>query len=122
MDRAGGLRWSADGSRITYMRADPASGDAILVARSGGGRSASWFRPRRGSACTSQAWWHDGAWIYFNRGAMGNNDAPAGIWRVPSGGGPAEPVVETQGVAQDALPTPDGRALVYPRATSREGP
>jgi hypothetical protein len=34
--RAGGLRWSADGKRIAYMRPDPASGDAILVARADG--------------------------------------------------------------------------------------
>ena len=39
--RSGGLRWSADGQRIAYMRPDPASGDAIFVARAdGGGRAA----------------------------------------------------------------------------------
>jgi serine/threonine protein kinase/Tol biopolymer transport system component len=113
MDRAGGLRWSADGSRIAYMRADPASGDAILVARSDGAEERVLVPATQGLHLHEPAWSHDGAWIYFNRGAMGNNDAPTGIWRVPSGGGPAEPVVETQGVARDPLPTPDGRALIY---------
>ena len=113
MDRAGGLRWSADGSRIAYMRADPASGDAILVARPDGADERVLVPPTQGLHLHEPAWSHDGAWIYFNRGAMGNNDAPTEIWRVPSGGGPAEPVVETQGVARDPLPTPDGRALIY---------
>ena len=113
VDRAGGLRWSADGSRIVYMRPDPASGDAILVARSDGAEERVLVPPTRGLHLHEPAWSHDGAWIYFNRGLMGNNDAPTEIWRVPSGGGAAERVVETQGVARDPLLTPDGRALVY---------
>jgi Tol biopolymer transport system component len=113
MDRAGGLRWSPDGSRITYMRADPASGDAILVARPDGADERVLVPPTQGLHLHEPAWSHDGAWVYFNRGAMGNNDAPTEIWRAPSGGGPAEPVVRTQGVARDPLPTPDGRALIY---------
>ena len=113
MDRAGGLRWSADGRRIAYMRADPASGDAILVARPDGADERVLVPPTQGLHLHEPAWAHDGAWIYFNRGAMGNNDAPTEIWRVPSGGGPAEPVVKTLGVARDPLPTPDGRALIY---------
>jgi Tol biopolymer transport system component len=69
--------------------------------------------PTRGLHFHEPAWSHDGAWVYFNRGLMPNNEAPTEIWRVPSGGGAAERVVETQGVARDPLLTPDGRALIY---------
>ena len=54
LDRAGGLRWSADGSRIAYMRPDPASGDAILVARPDGADERVLVPPRRGSTSTSR--------------------------------------------------------------------
>jgi Tol biopolymer transport system component len=113
LDRAAGLRWSADGSRIVYMRADSARGDAVLVARSDGTGERVVVPPIRGLHFHEPAWSHDDAWIYFNRGLMGNNDAPTEIWRAPSGGGAAERVVGTQGVARDPLLTPDGRALVY---------
>ncbi|HSD27329.1 MAG TPA: LpqB family beta-propeller domain-containing protein, partial [Vicinamibacteria bacterium] len=113
VDRAAGLRWSADGRRIVYMRPDPAGGDAILVARADGAEERELVRPTHGFHLHEPAWSPDGAWVYFNRGPMPNNEAPTEVWRVPSGGGPAEPAVETQGVARDPLPTPDGRALVY---------
>ena len=113
VDRAGGLRWSADGSRIVYMRPDPARGDAILVARSDGTDERVLVPPTRGLHLHEPAWSHDGAWVYFNRGVMANNDAPTEIWRAPSGGGPAERVVATQGVARDPVLTPDGSGLVY---------
>ncbi len=88
LDRAGGLRWSADGSRIVYMRPDPASGDAILVARPDGTEERVLVPPTRGLHFHEPAWSHDGAWVYFNRGLMPNNDAPTEIWRVPSGAAP----------------------------------
>ena len=113
LDRAAGLRWSADGSRIVYMRPDPARGDAILVARSDGTGERVLVPPAQGLHFHEPAWSPDDAWIYFNRGVMPNNDAPTEIWRVRSGGGAAEQVVAGQGVARDPLPTPDGRALVY---------
>jgi Tol biopolymer transport system component len=113
VDRAGGLRWSADGSQVVFMRPDPASGDEILVARADGTEERVLVPPMGGLHFHEPAWSHDGAWVYFNRGVMPNNEAPTGIWRVPIGGGTAEPVVETQGVAQDPLPTPDGGALIY---------
>jgi Tol biopolymer transport system component len=95
------------------MRPDPGGGDAILVARSDGAEERVLVPPTRGFHFHEPAWSPDGAWVYFNRGLMPNNDAPTEIWRVPSGGGAPERVVETQGVAQDPLPTPDGRALIY---------
>jgi eukaryotic-like serine/threonine-protein kinase len=113
VDRAGGLRWSADATRITYMRPDPARGDAILVARSDGADERVLVPPTRGLHLHEPAWSPDGAWVYFNRGPMGSNEAPTEIWRVPSGGGPAERVVGSLGVARDPLPTPDGKGLVY---------
>jgi eukaryotic-like serine/threonine-protein kinase len=113
LDRASGLRWSADGSRIVYMRPDPARGDALLVARSDGTGERVLVPPAQGLHFHEPTWSPDGAWVYFNRGLMPNNDAPTEIWRVPSGGAAAERVVATQGVARDPLLTPDGRVLVY---------
>jgi Tol biopolymer transport system component len=113
LDRAGGVRWSADGSRIVFMRPDPARGDAILVARADGTGERVLVPPAQGLHFHEPTWSHEEAWVYFNRGLMPNNDAPTEIWRVPGGGGAAEQVVATQGVARDPLLTPDGRALVY---------
>ena len=111
--RSGGLRWSADGQRIAFMRPDAASGDAILVARADGGDERLLVPAAPGIHAHEPAWSADGAFIYFNRGPMNNNQAPTEIWRVPSKGGEAERVVATQGIAQSPLPTPDGRALIY---------
>jgi Tol biopolymer transport system component len=113
VDRAGGLRWSPDGERVVYMRPNPALGDAIVVARRDGADERVLVPPRPGLHAHEPAWSHDGKWVYFSRGLMPNNEAPTEIWRVPSGGGTAEPVVRTQGVARAPEPTPDGRALVY---------
>jgi eukaryotic-like serine/threonine-protein kinase len=113
VDWGAGLRWSADGSRILYMRPDPASGDAILVARSDGGDERVVLPPTGGVHAHEPAWSPDGAWIYFDRGLTANQEAPTEIWRVRSGGGAAERVVATQGVAQSPLLTPDGRVLIY---------
>jgi Tol biopolymer transport system component len=113
VQHSGGLRWSADGQRIAFMRPDPASGDAILVARADGGDERVLVPPAFGIHAHEPAWSADGAFIYFNRGPMNNNQAPTEIWRVPSGGGEAERVVATQGIAESPLPTPDGRGLIY---------
>jgi hypothetical protein len=111
--RAGGLRWSADGKRIAYVRPDPASGDAILVARADGADERVLMPAAPGIHAHEPAWSADGAWIYFNRGPMNNNQAPTAIWRVPSEGGQPELVVATQGVANHRCRPPDGRALIY---------
>ncbi len=111
--RSGGLRWSADGQRIAFMRPDPASGDAILVARADGGDERLLVPAAPGLHAHEPAWSADGAFIYFDRGPMNNNQAPTEIWRVPTKGGEAERVVATQGIAQAPLPTPDGRMLIY---------
>jgi Tol biopolymer transport system component len=111
--RAGGLRWSADGQRIAYVRPDPASGDGILVARADGADERVLLPAAPGIHAHEPVWSADGAWIYFSRGPMNNNQAPTEIWRVASGGGEPELVVSTEGIAQSPLPTPDGRALIY---------
>ena len=113
LDRAAGLRWSADGKSIVYMRPDPARGDAILVARSDGTEERVVVAPTRGLHFHKPTWSHDGAWVYFNHGLMPNNDAPTEIWRAPGTGGVAERVVATQGVARDPELTPDGSGLIY---------
>jgi Tol biopolymer transport system component len=111
--RAGGLRWSLDGQRIAYMRPDPASGDAILVARADGADERVLVPAALGIHAHEPAWSADGTAVYFARGPMNNNQPPTEIWRVPSGGGEAERVVVTEGIAESPLPTPDGRGLVY---------
>ena len=87
VDWGAGLRWSADGSRILYMRPDPASGDAILVARSDGAEERVVVAPNGGVHTHEPAWSPDGAWIYFDRGPTANQEPPTEIWRVPSRGG-----------------------------------
>jgi Tol biopolymer transport system component len=111
--RAGGLRWSPDGQRIAYMRPDPASGDSILVARADGADERVVVPAALGIHGHEPAWSADGAWIYFARGPMNNNQPPTEIWRVRSGGGEVERVVATEGIAQSPLPTPDARGLIY---------
>ena len=114
VDRAGGLRWSADGSRIAYMRADPASGDAILVARPDGADERVLVPPDAGAPPPRAGRGRPtGPGSTSIAGPLRNNDAPTEIWRAPSGGGPPETVVGTQGVARDSELTPDGRALIY---------
>ena len=54
--RAGGLRWSLDGQRIAYMRPDPASGDAILVARADAGDERVLFPAAPGIHAHEPAW------------------------------------------------------------------
>jgi Tol biopolymer transport system component len=113
VERAAGLRWSADGSRVVFMRPDPAGGDAILVARSDGSEERVIVPPAGGIHTHEPAWSPGGDWIYFDRGLMAGNEAPTEIWRVPSGGGAVERVVGTMGVARAPAPTPDAHGLVY---------
>jgi Tol biopolymer transport system component len=112
IERAAGLRWSPDGSRVVFMRPDPVGGDSIVVARPDGSDERV-VVPPSGVHTHEPAWSADGSWIYFDRGLMVSDEGPTEIWRVPSGGGAVEPVVQALGVAQAPLPTPDGRGLVY---------
>jgi eukaryotic-like serine/threonine-protein kinase len=111
--RAGGLRWSPDGQRVAFMRPDPASGDAVIVARADGADERVLVPAAPGIHAHEPAWSADGGFVYFDRGPMNNNQAPTEIWRVRSDGGAPEPLFSTQGVAQSPLLTPDGSALVY---------
>jgi len=111
--RAAGLRWSADGQRVVYMRPDPASGDALFVARTDGGEERLLVPASPGIHAHEPVFSADGAWVYFDRGPMNNNQPPTEVWRVATAGGNAEPVLVTQGIALSAQPTPDGRSLLY---------
>jgi Tol biopolymer transport system component len=95
------------------MRPGPARGDSILVAQADGGEERVVVTAAGGIHAHKPAWSADGVWIYFERGPTGDEEAPTEIWRVPSAGGRAERVVETEGVALGPLPTPDGRGLIY---------
>jgi Tol biopolymer transport system component len=113
LDRAGAMRWSADGKRIVYMRPDPASGDTILVARADGSQERVVVPRTQGLHVHDPAFSPDGAWVYYTRG-LKSDEAPVEIWRVPSEGGAGERVVATLGLALSPQPTPDGSARAHP--------
>jgi eukaryotic-like serine/threonine-protein kinase len=108
-----GVRWSPDGRRIAFVLPGPIEGDAIAVARADGEDRQVLVPPDAGLHTHQPAWSTDGAYIYFVRTFNSMNEAPVEIWRVPSHGGRAEPVVRTPVVAKDPTPTPDGQALIY---------
>ena len=76
VDGPAGLRWSADGSRIVYMRPDPASGDTILVARSDGTEERVVVPPARGLHSHEPAWSADGRLDLLQSRADGQQRRP----------------------------------------------
>ena len=108
-----GMTWSADGTRIAYMRAGGSSGDSIWIADSdgeharqilaaSGGRHAHWIRLS-----------HDGRYVYFNRGWQNFNTEPTELFRVPVDGGAPEPVVRSLRRAVFGFPDVRDRGLFY---------
>lgn len=121
VNQASGARWSPDGKRLAFIRTNPVAGDAIVVCGSDGQDERVLVAAAGGVHLHQPAWSHDGAYVYFIRTIIPNNEAPTEIWRVAASGGTAEPVVPTTGVALNPTPTPDGSALVYAGDRKGEG-
>ena len=108
-----GLRWSADGRQIAFIRAGASAGDALWVADGDGANRREIIKAQRGMHVHWPAWSRDG-FIYFTRTftPVANLDQ-ADIYRINSRGGTMEPVVATARRAMFPLPTPDGGGLIY---------
>jgi Tol biopolymer transport system component len=107
------LRWSPDGTQIAFVRPGSSAGDSLWVARSDGGSPREVAALRGAMHIHWPVWSHDGRYIYFNYSFSSANREPASIYRVAAEGGPVEPVVPTARRAVFAVPTPDGKGLIY---------
>lgn len=107
-----GMRWSADGTHITYIRAGPSEGDALWTADADGTNPHEIVRAGGGLHIHWPAWGADG-FIYFNRLTtyVGNIDRSE-IFRVRPDGSGMEAVVPTPRRAMFPLPLADG-GIVY---------
>jgi len=108
-----GLAWSSDGARIAYVRAGASAGDAVWVADVDGQHPREVVRPHGGRHAHWLRWSRDSRFVYFNYGSQGSNTEPMEIVRVPSTGGPVEPVVRSMRRAVFPFPDADGRGLFF---------
>jgi Tol biopolymer transport system component len=106
------MRWSPDGTRMTFIRAGATAGDVILVA-DGDGANAREIVPGSGGAHMHWLSWARDGRIYYMRPVMaGANLAQTEIYRVDPDGGEPEPVITTLRRAMFPLPLADG-SLIY---------
>ncbi len=110
-DRGLGSRFSPDGRRIAFVRPGGGGGDAIFVCDADGANEKEIYRTP--IHAHEPAWSSDGRLVYFQRSIGTFRQPPAEIWRVPSGGGTAERVVQTSRLALFPAPMPDGRGLLF---------
>ena len=107
------MQWSADGKRITFVRAGGPLGDALVVADADGQNETIVARRQGAQHIHWPRWSADGSYIYFNHGPQNFNVEPTSLFRVRVGGGAIESVVATARRAAYGFPSPDGRGLVY---------
>lgn len=113
LGRGRGVRWAPDGSRIVYVVAGGASGDALWVA-DGDGNNARELVARRGGVHRHwPVWSADRQSIFFNYSLSSWNAEPVQVYRVPAEGGTAEPTVATIRRAMFPVVMPDGSGLIY---------
>ena len=111
--RGRAVQWSRDGTKIVYVMPGSSAGDALWVADADGGNARE-VAPRRGGIHKHWAAWSaDGRYIYFNSSYSTFNYEGGEIYRLPSDGGSAEPVVTTARRAGYAAPMPDGSGIIY---------
>src|SRR6185503_6605436 len=111
------VRWSPDGTRMTFIRAGATAGDAIWVADADGTNRREIVPASGGTHMHWLSWAHDG-FIYYIRPVMaGFNLAQTEIYRVAASGGTPEPVVTTLRRAMFPLLLPGG-GLIYSADTT----
>ena len=111
------MRWSPDGTRMTFIRAGATAGDAIWVADGDGTNRREIVPASGGTHMHWLSWGHDG-FIYYIRPVMaGFNLAQTEIYRVAPNGGTPEPVVTTLKRAMFPLLLPGG-GLIYSADTT----
>jgi Tol biopolymer transport system component len=120
--------WSADDRQIAFMDLTPEGRWHIWVVDADGSAP---HQVTHGDSEFNPSWSPDGQWVYFSANDAGadrtDNHPQVGhykVWRVRSGGGTPEPLALVRpefsgGVA--AVPTADGRSLVY-RSPQEGGP
>jgi eukaryotic-like serine/threonine-protein kinase len=109
-----GARWSIDGSRMTFIRAGSAAGDALFVANADGTNREELVAARDGMHIHWPTWSADG-YIYFFRTftTVGNLDN-AEVYRIrPEVGQQMEPLVQTTRRALYPLVLSNPPGLVY---------
>jgi Tol biopolymer transport system component len=115
-----GMRWSPDGTRMTFIRAGANAGDAIWVA-DGDGTNRREILPASGGAHMHWLTWSRDGFIYYMRPVTtGFNLTPTEIYRVAASGGTPEPVVRTLKRAMFPLLLPNGGLIYSADATSVE--
>jgi serine/threonine protein kinase len=113
MEGQQGMRWSPDGKRITFIKPGGSYGDSLFVADSDGQNEREIVKHSGAYHIHQPRWSADGRAVYFNYGFHNGNNETTQIFKVSVEGGPPEPVVKTARRAVAALPSPDGRYLLF---------
>ena len=101
---AGTPRWAPDSRRLAFDSTAEGTYD-IFVLELGSSRPLRLTTEASDDAIPS--WSPDGAWIYFASNRTGRQE----VWKVPSGGGPAEQVTRNGGAC--VFPSADGTRIYY---------
>jgi Tol biopolymer transport system component len=92
-DHAVDVAWSRDGKHLVYFTYDADPGDPVFVADGTGGNAIKIFESK-GYHNHFPVWSADGQWIYFTHGKIRPEKSEFDVWRIPSSGGKAEPVIQ----------------------------
>src|SRR5262249_7903900 len=107
------VHWSPDGKRIVFVKTGGPLGDALVLADPDGQNEQVLAKREGAQHIHWPRWSADGRYIYFNHGPQNFNVEPTAIFRVPTGGGPIEPVVPTARRAAFPFLSLDGKGMVY---------
>jgi Tol biopolymer transport system component len=108
-ERAINVAWSADNTRVVYLRADT-DGDPLFVGDRSGGNARQILAGKEGEHNHFPTWSTDGRWIYYVH--FTDEATSADLWRVPSSGGAPERLTELYKDVR--YPTPiDTRTVLY---------
>ena len=108
-ERAINVEWSADNTRVVYLRADT-DGDPLFVGDRSGGDARQILPGKEGEHNHFPTWSTDGQWIYYVH--FTDEAMSADLWRVPSSGGAPERLTEQYKDVR--YPTPiDTRTVLY---------